>query len=545
MQNRRMASSPIDRITALLGSDAPDKQLAAVIVLRELGAKGPKITKALAACLAEGSPQLQRHALESLTRGGAAKALAAILPLLQSRDADVRTAAMDAVASVGEAALPAVEARLAEADPNERRALDEVLARLGGKEAFGALLAALEDADEEAAHAAAVAMRQQAREADARTKRSYQSQLEKVLGKQAKLAGSANVAVVRAALRMLGYLEDRRTVPTLQSYAANAKQPAAVRQEALIALRFAMGDDKPDAKMIQALVAAASAPDRSLAQTALITLSAMDLPARYADKLAPLLDHPDVERARAVIDMLAHRPTVEAAELLVAVVEEQDIRRARLAADALRDRADALGALVKALTKCQQGERARLLASLVRARSGDLGAAQRKKLRDEAIERMASGREGAKAILEVVREADPEAVADALRGLYSKLRRSKPARATMALRELCRSEQASNDDRFRLAVTLLVAGHHNTSNRDGDEALEQFEKLLRAGHDLMAALRRERNLELEALYYLGFHLIEQGHPAGEDLLRSVLDKGGRRKIAKMARNKLHLAGHTA
>ena len=131
----------------MLGSDAPDKQIAAAIVLREIGAKGPKITKALAACLADGSPQLQRHALEGLARAGAARALTEILPLLQSRDADVRAAASDALASVGEAALPAVEARLAQADPAERRVLDEVLARLGGKEAFSALLSALEDAD--------------------------------------------------------------------------------------------------------------------------------------------------------------------------------------------------------------------------------------------------------------------------------------------------------------------------------------------------------------------------------------------------------------
>jgi HEAT repeat protein len=540
-----MAGSPIDRITAMLGSDAPDKQIAAAIVLRELGAKGPKIAKALAACLGSTSPPLQRQALESLARVGAARALPAILPLLQSRDADVRSAAMDAVASVGEAALPAVEARLAQADASERRMLDEVLARLGGKEAFGALLAALEDADEAAAHAAAVATRRQVREADARTKRSYQSQLEKVLAKQGKLAGAANVAVVRAALRMLGYLEDRRTVPILQRYAGDAKQPPSVRQEALIALRFAHGDGKPDAAMIQALVAAASAADRTLAQTALITLSAMELPARFAGKLDPLLSHSDLERARAVIDMLAHRPTEDAAELLVEVVAEREMRRARLAAEALRDRRDAVGPLVAALARCKESERARLLAGLLRPASAELTPAQRRKLRDEALDRLASGREGAKALLEVAREADPKGVADALRDLHAKLRRTKPARATLVLSELCKSDQATADDRFRLAFTLLGSGHKDTSNRDGDEALEQFEKLLRSGHDVVGALRRERGVELEALYYLGFHLIEQGHPAGEDLLRWVMDRGARKKIAKMARNKLQLAGHTA
>ena len=38
----------------------------------------------------------------------------------------------------------------------------------------------------------------------------------------------------------------------------------------------------------------------------------------------------------------------------------------------------------------------------------------------------------------------------------------------------------------------------------------------------------------------GFHFAEQGHPLGEELLRVVVDKGGRAKIAKMAKSKLAL-----
>ena len=49
------------------------------------------------------------------------------------------------------------------------------------------------------------------------------------------------------------------------------------------------------------------------------------------------------------------------------------------------------------------------------------------------------------------------------------------------------------------------------------------------------------SLELEHLYYVGFHFAEQAHPLGEELLRAVVERGGRAKIAKMARSKLALA----
>ncbi len=40
--------------------------------------------------------------------------------------------------------------------------------------------------------------------------------------------------------------------------------------------------------------------------------------------------------------------------------------------------------------------------------------------------------------------------------------------------------------------------------------------------------------------YVGLHFAEQGHPLGEELLRTVAEKGGRAKLGKMARSKLAL-----
>ncbi|HZO11831.1 MAG TPA: hypothetical protein VFB62_01180, partial [Polyangiaceae bacterium] len=78
--------------------------------------------------------------------------------------------------------------------------------------------------------------------------------------------------------------------------------------------------------------------------------------------------------------------------------------------------------------------------------------------------------------------------------------------------------------------------------RRSDESLQIFERLIREGYDVASALRRDRSIELDALYYVGFHFIEEDHPLGEELLKMVADKGGRKKIGKMAKNKLELAG---
>ena len=49
-------------------------------------------------------------------------------------------------------------------------------------------------------------------------------------------------------------------------------------------------------------------------------------------------------------------------------------------------------------------------------------------------------------------------------------------------------------------------------------------------------------VDLEALYYVGFCFIEDEIGGGEEILEIVVEKGGRKKIAKAAKNKLKLVG---
>jgi HEAT repeat protein len=542
-----MASSPIDKIASMLASDAQEKRLAAAIVLTELKVKDPNVVKALAASLADAGPPLQRHCLDALAVIGAKKAVPQIIPLLGSRDAAVRAAAVEALASVGEEVVPVIEEKLAESTPEVRRACDEVLARVGGKEAFSALLAGLEGATDEDAASAAVAMRQRVKGADAKQRKSYLAQLEQILERQKKKKpAEISQAAVKAALKMLGYLEDERAAEILLDF-TGSKYPASTRQEALIALRFTCKEEKPEAKVINALVAAAKEEDRALAQTALITLAGLPLPARAAEKLEELIAHPDLERARFIIDMLAHKKGEEAAAELVVVLEAHEPRRAELAARALAERKEAAPMLADALLKASDPQRARLITRVLEGMAGELKPAQKKKLLEAAMAKLEKADPGWLPVAEAAHAADSIALGYAMRELYAKLKKKKPDLAVDVLKQLCRTDQATREDRFELSVRLLAASAKDTSPaaRNGDDSLSIMSRLMRERFDVVGALLADRNLELESLYYVGFHFIEQHHPAGEDLLRAVVERGGRKKIAAMAKNKLDLAGRAA
>jgi HEAT repeat protein len=484
-------------------------------------------------------PLVQRHALDALARLGAKKAVPRIFPLLGSHDADVRRAAAAAITSVGEEVVATIRARMHDAGPDERRALDAILAQLGGKEAFSALIAGLAEKEGETAHAAALSLRQKLKSADARQRKTYLAETEKFLAKKTKeaLAPSA----VAAAIKILGFLEDQEAVPTVLNYARDAKAPPIVRQEAVIALRFALGDGKAPAKVIDALLDAAESEDRTLAQTALHTLGALPLQAPAVKRLDKLAHGPDPARAAFVIALLGKQETPEATRVLVDLVLKAEKGRAELALQELEGKEVAAGPLARALVDARDADRAWLLRNVLRPLAKKIAPALRKELLETAL---GAGQRGWEALFDVVRDADADAVATALRALGHKLRKLGASdKAATVLGLLCRSDRATDDDRYAVASLLLGKSAKDTrpAARAGDEALGLLSSLLSRGYDVGSALRKDRGLDLEHLYYVGFHFVEEGQAMGEELLSQVVDKGGRAKVATMAKNKLALS----
>lgn len=537
--------SEIDRIQKLLDAESIETRIAAAIVLGELRAKQPGVVAALAELAKSPVPIVQRHALEALTKTGAAKkALDRAVELLTSSVAEVRQAAHQAIASLGDEAVHVIRDRMPGATPEERRAFDAILAELGGRDAFTTLLSGLTQSEGDAAKAAALAVRQHVKDATLRQRKSYLGETEKLLEKLAKRQADTGTLLARAAaLKILGYLEDEDATPTLVAYATDAAQPSAIRQEAFIALRFALGHRKMPAKLLDAFMEAAESDDRVLAQSALHTLAGLELPEQATKRLAKLVEHADLDRVRFVIEHLGRQPGADATRVLVKVLCGMERRRAEIAAGVLGGREDAVAPLAKALLETKDADRAWMIRNVLRPSAKKVSPQLRKQLLDVATERLADGERNWEALLDVVRDADPDAVAEALRGLAARLRRADRGQAMTVLALLCRSDRGSDADRYALASLELLRGARDTrpAARAGDPALQRLATLLSRGYDVAAALRKDRTMDLEHLYYVGFHFVEEGHPVGEELLGVVVKKGGRAKLAKMAKNKLALA----
>jgi hypothetical protein len=534
----------VARIAALLGSEAHERQIAAAIVLGEIGARESPVIDALAAAVMGGIPPVQRHALDALAKvadGSAGRrAVPAILAALAARDEHVRAAAVEAAVALGQPAIDAVRARLREpTDPAERRTLELVLGRAGGRGAFEALLTALDTPDLEAARAAALAVRQRVKDAPPRERASMLAHLTKLLRGRALATRKpgAPLGLVAGGLKILGFLEDPAAVPPLLVFARDARQPDPVRQEAIVALRFA-AREKP-AATAAALVEIAERAPIDLARAALYSLASLTIPAGLSGRLRKLALAPEAERAQLAIERLGQIAASAGADALAAVlVGTTDRSRAEAAATALSTRADGATALAKAVVDTTEPERIALLARLLRPKARALaesGAAGKKLAREivaTAVERLADGTD---ALLPLAREIDRAATAAALRAEAANLRKRRQAASALTLlRTLGRSPDATPDDGFALAVAELGAGRR-------DEALAICEQLVAGGFDLASAIRRERQLDPEQRYQIGFALVERQQAGGEEILTDLAG-AGRGKVAKMAKAKLRSAG---
>ena len=543
-------SPPVTKIRALLSSGAHERQIAAAIVLGEIGARDAGVLEALAAAAAGGVPPVQRHALEALARlvsgRDARKLLPALLPCLGSRDDQVRRAAIDTVIAFGEDVVTAVRERLAvAADPLERRALEEVLGRVGGKDALAALLKALDTPDVDAARAAALAVRQRIKEAGAREKSSYLTQVTKLLRTKGKGKGKPgpSPALLGGALKILGYLEDAAAIPTLLAFAGDGRKPNPVREEAIVALRF-VARAATGARVAGALIELAERGAPELARASLYTLASLEIPPALAPRLRRLALGREPERALLAIERLAQIPAASAADALTGVLTTTDDRmRAEAAANALGARPDGSAALARALGSVRDADRAALLARLLRPKARALtgsGPAGKKLARGVVAGILARlGRDGvaagADAPLALAREIDREATGAGLRALATKLGRRQPERALAVLRLVGRAADATPGDGYTLATAELRAGRR-------DEALGIVAQLLDRGFDLPGALRKDRTLSPDQRYQIGFELAERRHPAGEEVLADLAGSG-RNKIATMAKAKLKSAGY--
>jgi len=100
------------------------------------------------------------------------------------------------------------------------------------------------------------------------------------------------------------------------------------------------------------------------------------------------------------------------------------------------------------------------------------------------------------------------------------------------------------ENKFHLAVAQLKLHSHTLASHRHHPAVELLADLYRnSAYPLFEALRKEKSLDPEEVFSLGFNFVERPgdeRSLGKDLLEHIASKFPRNKIGKSAKNKLKL-----
>lgn len=532
---------PLKRIAELLEDESPRKRIAAAVVLGELKVKDPGVVSQLLTMAKDPVEAFAEAAVEALGNIGSTRALPVLLDAL-GRGRSLAALAAKAIASFGEEALPQLRARLENATGEERTLLSQLLPAVGGKQSLELALEEMRGQSWEHINKVALSARQEAKTLAPAERKVMRTQVEKFLDK--KRTADDELAL-RGALKVLGFLELEDTVETLLGY-LSAKWPAAVRIEAITALRFALAEGASK-KAVRKLIELLNDADSLVLRAARETLTVLKFGPEFSEELAQLVASPDNEVGLWAIERLGALAgdSKLAARTLLPVASSSNRARAEAASKVLASLKNGETMLVDALVEADDEVGALVLAEALNPLASKLGKKDLKKLLEAGEKQLGKSFAVARRQLDPVRIADPEGWAQVLRAKAKAMQKKDPARAEAISELLGHSSVASADDRFGAVLQRLQ--HHSLDlhprARQRDTVLLVLERLHSEGFKVAEAIIKDKKLSDEARYYLGVHFAEKQQfelkSVGAEVLENLAEKG-RGKLAKAAKNKMKL-----
>ncbi len=427
--------------------------------------------------------------------------------------------------------------------PGLRRYIAAALAAAGTASAETATIAVLLDKDPGVVEAAVRSLISQVPALTPAHRKGLAEQLlELATDKKHPLSPASESAV----LRLLAALDDPRAEAVLWERIV-PPHPPEVRAAALQAL--GKWSSAPGKEQLRRLFACAADSDFRLAAPALVLLKNLPAGDRAVAEWLTLLEAADVAVRKLALEKVGDRDTAEVADALLRQLDHPDrsLRDAALARLARLKQGQK--ALTTALLGAESPDRVWMLARTQAPFAAGYPQDWREKVFAQACKYLEANDRRAEALLFLLREADAAELRERLeqRAIYWRKKKAYDM-ALMYLRLLIRDPSSGFPIRLEPACCgLRVSGHDLAAEaRASDPCLQQFATLCQGYEaELSAELEKIKWLEPEDLYYLGFHFAEQvgqQRQFGGKVLRLLLKRAGRTKLAQAAKSKLRGAG---
>ena len=523
-------------IDLLLEDESSLVRSSAAVIMGAMESPDTASGKALMQAMKDSESEVRLQAIIGLGKIRYEGALDALLEKFPQGGREGEEAA-NSIAKMGAKGVKTLLAELPKVSPGLRRYIGAAVAKACHASADQAAIELLTDSDPGMVEgtASAIAASMETRSA------SQVKSIAKVVGELAKKPGISR-ATNQAVTRLLSTMDDPSGSKALWDR-IGPNHPPEVRASALSSL--GKNNIASTAENIRKLVQCAGAGDFRIAAPALLLLQKLKADSKTFKEWLPLFHTPDPAGRHLALEKLCQQPDSEIAGLIAQQTRHPD--------RVLREAACALAAKSKpgqkALIESLLGEKnydyswnlARLLAGFIQ----EFGKWWHGSILKQLHDLIETGDRNADPLLFLMRESDAAVLNDALREKAQELRKKKKYQEASAyLKILTRDAGCPLDTKLELGCCLLKLSSRElgADARHGDPALHILLSLAhRDDFPLFETLKKQSWLDLECLFYVGFHFAEQDAKARKiafELLEHVAKKAGRNKLGQAAKQKI-------
>jgi HEAT repeat protein len=537
------ASDVLDVLLRLLEDARGERRCAAAIVLAELAPNEDDVLDGLRkATRRTDDPQLRRYATEALG-AIAPKSIAKDLQhLLKDPDRDVRETVSRVLASGRGVTAADIARMLEDGDEKERIAAIGVLGAMGGREARKRLLSQLAGASTKVTNAVLDALRSSLLVAQGADATHAIEDIEAALDRETIVEEPESAIAV---VQLLSFIPNDASAEVLLSIASSKAAPE-VRANAIEAIRKVVKGKKPDAKLFKFLLEVVESKSEAgpVVGAAIDALSGLEVPLALEPRVRALVSSESTIARRWAIRALGDLDTAPAARGLSRVVETGDPADREAALESAKRTTSGRQELARLLARSTDESRARLVAGALKTFGPGLEQGTRQILEDSVVE---ARPEIAEIIVELLKHVGGKSVGTVQDSLLEKALKLKKKGlyhdAIAIFRSICRGQSSDPEARFQLGVCELKASKKVLSRGvNSDPCVGTFAALSRVREfPMIDRLKKEKMLDPEDLYYLGFSFAEGNaseQAIGGDILSHLAQEAPASRHGKMAKNKL-------
>ncbi|MGH7825340.1 MAG: HEAT repeat domain-containing protein [Candidatus Binatia bacterium] len=532
----------LQQLLTLVEKGNIEQRCAVLIVLGALKVRQAQVMRAASAALGHPNPALKDFAFRYFEEVQASAGIPSLLRFLDDPDKEMQERAIRFLSRAGQSAVDPLLQAAATATRVWQLNAARVLCAVRGKKALNGLLRMLLSGTDEFNKPVCDLMIPVIREMDIKEQKQLYLEVEAFA---AKLDANQQRAAAISAVRLLGQLghpHARRWLFKL----LGAENHSSLRTHALVALLRCLREEElrkdEHAKLISLLD---EADFTEVTRRTLELLGAHPLPEDSRPLLSRLLQNRHEAVQKFALDKMGDFATPATVRTLIEQLGDSDYRRRGVAARSLHKIPEARASLIKELLGCEDPSKAWSIAELLPAYDGrwrqDTTDALWKRL-EAAI---AAQDRIQTAFLHVLKQAGIEYAYQQLATSGVKLIKAKRYKEALPfLTPLKDFPEFKPEDKFRFALAQLKSHSPAVAAHRQEPVVDLLRELYRnSAYPLFEAIKKEKNLTPDDLFYLGFTLVERSgeeRNLGKDLLEHLASSFPRKKIGKSSKNKLKL-----